>query len=108
MITLYGKRYAKNDSDFIESLFTGDGKGTANGYYKKTAKGVFLIDMQGNQRAFIRRDGLGPVTVTKSNGKDFYMFACTSKDQKWLSVPDSYSEEVNGAEQLAKSVFLSA
>lgn len=108
MISLYGKKYAKNDSEFIESLFINDGKGTANGYYKKTAKGIFLLDMQGNRRAFIRRDGLGPVTVTKNNGKNFYMFSCTSKDQGWLGVPDSYIEEVDGAEQLAKSMFLNA
>ena len=104
MITLYGKKYARNDNEFVGTLFERDG--TANGFYKVTKAGIYFSDMQGNERAFIRRDGLGPVTVTKTDkGARFYMFAASSIDEKWLGVPDSYIAHIEGAKELARSVF---
>lgn len=104
MIELYGKKYAKTESELVGTLFNNDGQGTANGYYKVTGSGVFLSDMQGNRRAFIRSDGLGPVTVTKCNGKQHFMFSCSTSDAEWLGVPDSYIQEKNGAKELAISL----
>lgn len=105
MIELYGKTYAKNDSELVESLFTPGG--TCNGLYKKTARGIFLYSMQGELRAFVRRDGLGPVTATKTerSGRVRYMFATSTADDSWLGTPDSYREACEQARNLALTVF---
>lgn len=103
MLELYGKQYARNDREFTDSLFNPNG--TANGFYKVTAAGIYFSDMQGNERAFIRRDGLGPVTVTRANGLRFYMFSACETERQWLGIPESYAAACNGAESLARSVF---
>ena len=95
MINLYGKTYSKSEPE------PGD-----NGSYVTGAGGVYISDRAGKERVFIRRDGLGPVTVTRApNGRRFYMFATSTLDEKFLGTPDSYSEEVEGARELARSLF---
>jgi hypothetical protein len=103
MIDLYGKKYAKNEKEFSETLFQADG--TANGFYKVMKAGIYFSDMQGNERAFIRADGLGPVTTHKHEGKRRYMFSTSTRDEQWLGVPDSYSATIDGAKELARQVF---
>lgn len=103
MITLYGKQYAKNDREFTGSLFTGGA--TCNGYYKATARGLYIYDHQHTPVAFIRRDGMGPVSVSKHNGRWRYMFALSSNDAAFIGVPHSYIEQCDGAKDCAESVF---
>jgi len=103
MLTLYGKKYAKNNGEFTDTLFERDG--TANGFYRVLKSGIYFSDMQGNERAFIRRDGLGPVTVSKHNGKRRYMHATSSLEESWLGIPDSYMATVEGAKELARQVY---
>ena len=103
MLTLYGKKYAKNKAEFCETLFQRDG--TANGFYKVTCSGIIFSDMQGRERVFIRKDGLGPVSVTNDNGKRRYMFSTATSDESWLGLPESYSAKVDGARDIARQVF---
>lgn len=95
MFILYGKKYAKNDREAVNSLFSPSG--TVNGFYKRTSGGIILLDLQWNERAFIRADGFGPVSVTRINGKRYYMQALSSTDEAWLGVPEKYSEARAGA-----------
>ena len=104
MITLYGKKYAANDREATGTLFDGDGQ-TANGTYKVTPRGIFLTSLNARHRAFIRRDGFGPVTVSKHNGRDWFMFGMASIDEEAFGVPDSFIEECDGAKALAREVF---
>jgi hypothetical protein len=99
MITLYGKKYAKNDREAIDSLFAPGG--TVNGFYKRTSGGIVLLDLQRNERGFVRKDGLGPVSVTRVHGRRYYMQAASSKDATWLGIPEKYSEAVAGAKAAA-------
>ena len=104
MITLYGKNYAKTDREFTESLFTAGG--TCNGYYKATSRGIYLYDHQRKPLAFIRRDGLGPVSFTKlGNGKYRYSFDLCSVDAEHIGCPDSYVARCDGATALARSIY---
>jgi hypothetical protein len=103
MLTLYGKKYAKNEKEFTGTLFEKDG--TANGFYRVLKAGIYLSDMQGNERAFIRKDGLGPVTVFRHDGKRRYMFSTSTRDEQWLGVPKSYMATREGAQGLARSVY---
>ena len=103
MISLYGKTYAANDSQAIESLFNRGG--TVNGFYKKTRSGVLFSDMQGRERVFIRKDGLGPISVHRYDGKLRYMFSTATSDESWLGLPDSYIAKCEGARDLARQMF---
>jgi len=99
MIMLYGKSYAANDDELAHEAFGAK----FNGTYRHTPQGIYLSDRDGCERAFIRHDGLGPVTVTTlSCGDRYYMHAITTIDGDWLGVPTSYMEEVKGARNLAK------
>jgi hypothetical protein len=104
MITLYGRTYAKTDAEAVGSLFNAGG--TVNGMYRKERAGVYLLDLQGKERAFIRKDGLGPVSVGRTDdGKRFYMHSTASTDDRWLGTPESYSATIDGAKQLARELF---
>lgn len=50
MLMFNGKKYAKNDKEFADSLFSDN---TCNGYYKKLKNGYQLFDMQKNMKAFL-------------------------------------------------------
>jgi len=81
MITYNGKKYAKNDREAVESLF--DRTGTVNGFYKRTASGLVLSDLQGKERVFVRHsDGLA-VTCHRYKGRMRYMYALSSLDARW-------------------------
>lgn len=81
MLVLNGKKYAKNNNEFMESLFVAGG--TCNGFYKKTKNGVKLYDMQNNLQAFIRNDGLS-VSAFLHEGKMRYMYGMDSRTEAWL------------------------
>ena len=82
MITYNGKKYAKNDREAVESLF--DRTGTVNGFYKRTASGLVLSDLQGTERVFVRHsDGL-TVTCHRYNGRLRYMYGLCSSDERWV------------------------
>jgi hypothetical protein len=104
MITLYGHTYAPNKSAVLESLFSGPV--THCGTYRKTRAGVFLSDLQGRERVFIRKDGLGPVSVfVDGDGKRRFMFSTSCVDDAWLGTPDSYGATREGAQIVARALF---
>lgn len=104
MITLYGRTYAKTDAQAVASLFQPGG--TVNGFYRKAPAGVYLLDLQGVERAFIRKDGLGPVSTWRDDtGRRRYAHSTHSLDDRWLGTPESYSATCEGARQLAASIY---
>ena len=104
MITLYGKKYARTESEFTGSLFHNDGQ-TCNGFYRVNKAGIYIFDHRWKPVAFIRCDGFGPVSVTRVNNQWRYMHALDSNSEKWMSVPDSYIDEREGAKQLTRAVY---
>ena len=104
MLTFHGKKYAKKSRDVVDSLFERDGA-TVNGTYRQTSTGIVLCDLQGDERAFVRRDGLGPVTVHRFEGRLRYMFGLSSRDSGWLGEPESYTECCEAAQNLAREFF---
>ena len=103
MVELYGKKYARNGKEAVESLFHPGG--TVNGIYKRCKHGVILLDLQGNERVFIRADGAGPVSVHRiEGGRRRYMFACTSTDGAWLGLPASLQARRDGALNLIRQL----
>lgn len=104
-LTLYGKRYARNSRGVVASLFQSGG--TANGTFRTTKAGIYFHDMQGQERAFLRRDGVGPVTVSRlDDGRRWYVLAgLCERERQWMNEPESYSARVEGARALAREVF---
>jgi hypothetical protein len=103
MLNLFGLEFAANNAEFVGTLFTPGG--TAHGTYRVLKSGIFLHDAKGNARAFIRKDGLGPVTTYTRNNRRYFMHCLSSRDSDWLNVPDSYYETSNAAESVARRFF---
>jgi hypothetical protein len=103
-IHLYGKTYAPNARHAVETLFQAGG--TANGLYKVTSSGIRFYGLNGELRAFVRKDGLGPVSATmRDDGRAWYMFGLADRDAAWMAAPESYMATCNGARDLAASLF---
>lgn len=71
MITINGKKYAKNDKELIETLF--EGRSTAVGYYKRNKKSLAIYDHQHQHIATINREGV-LCCASKLDGKTWYSF----------------------------------
>jgi hypothetical protein len=96
MLTINGKHFAKNNSEFLDSLFTGGS--TCSGYYKKTTKGVLLMDMHKEVIGYCQDNSqfTGVVTASRDKGskKTRYMFAADSKLKEFLGFEAmTYKEE---------------
>jgi len=103
-ITLYGQTYASDTRGAVASLFAGPK--TANGTYRKAPGGVYFYRLNGDLAAFIRRDGLGPVSAFKADdGRTVYMHGLASRDERWMTPPASYMATVEAARELARSLF---
>ena len=83
MLTLNGRKFARTDAEFTDSLFTPGG--TCAGFYKRTARGVYLYDMQRALVGFMKADArfTGLVSARKTdNGRTRYMFgACSTLER---------------------------
>lgn len=102
LITLFGRHYApiksieKNDNDEL------------NGYYKRNrVSGVYFYDSTGEERAFLRHDGLlvSCSRITSNPKKRRYMFSTSSLDDQWLGIPDSHAQRVNETAELAALLY---
>jgi len=96
MLTFNNKEFAKNDKEFVNSLFSVGGKGTCAGYYKKTKRGVYLYNMQKELFAFMKADDkfTGIVSAYKhKDGKTYYMNALTSDVEKWIGLENATLSE---------------
>jgi hypothetical protein len=100
-IQLYGKTYAKLPKDGAKTPLP-EG---ANGFYEKEAGGVVFYHPERGPRAFIRKDGLGPVSLGHHDGKRYYMHSHSSLEGDWMGIPDSYIAETDGARALAKELY---
>ena len=84
MLIFAGKKYAKNNTELLNSLFqTG---GTANGFYKPVQNGIKLYSIvEGGKElaAFIHKDSF-VVTAYTYKGKSRYMCGTSSITEAWL------------------------
>jgi len=102
VIELYNRTWAD-----LDGTITADGVDIV-GYYQKDASGIFFYTPSLELTAFIRRDGVGPVTCHRlSDGRVRYMFSTTEQTEFLLGIPDSYIAEIDGAKTLAAELFKS-
>lgn len=90
MITVNGKKFAKTQKEFMETLFSD--AGTANGFYKVLKNGVRLYNIQNEPFAFIYDNGFcnrGVVTCRKHGTGHRYLFTLIDCDCKLLGLENN-------------------
>jgi hypothetical protein len=97
MIIINGNKFAKNDKEFTSSLFMW--AGTCVGYYKKTANGVQLMDMQKNIIAFIangikRKESPFIVSATRTSEGIRYSYSLSDNMEHLKASQDELSKVV--------------
>jgi hypothetical protein len=105
MLIINGKKYAKNESEFVSSLF--DKTGTCSGYYKKSKGKILLSDMQGNIFAAVicNYNFKGIVNARKvESGKVFYQYGASENIQMLLGLPEKYSMRSEYCENIYNSI----
>jgi hypothetical protein len=88
MLTLNGKKFARNDSEFVESLFHPGG--TCVGYYKATSRQIFLMDHQKERIGVINPSGVLGRATRREDGRYWYSYA----DIPQVGRYDSYMRQV--------------
>ena len=90
MLIFNGKKYAKNDTEFVDSLFHTDG--TCVGYYQKVSNGIRLMTMKKMYFAFLVSNKHNEKFIVSmgqtSDGKPFYMYGLNSNDAIYLGVSE--------------------
>ena len=106
MITINGIRYAKNDNEFNESLFSVGG--TCNGYYKKLKNRIEFLDKDKNLFAALivnKPYFCGIVNASKISGKNFYQHAASDSVNEMLGVPNGYKAAIEYADWLYLNII---
>ena len=89
MIILNGSKFAKNETEFTNSLF--EAGGTCVGYYKRNKCSVTLSDHNKNKIGVINKyKVLCKATKQESSGKYWYSYG----DIDLIGAYSSYSEQV--------------
>lgn len=93
MLSFNGKKFARNNDEFTDSLF--DCGSTCVGYYKRTKNGVVLYDMQRNKIGMVTKHKVLASASRLQNGKWWYSYATIPQIGEY-----SYSqmmEDINNA-----------
>jgi hypothetical protein len=106
MLTIAGRKYAKNNSEMTNSLFQSGG--TCSGYYRSGRHGILLRNLQGKPFAFIANQGGSQWFVTAGigdNGKTVYMQGFGDYTARELGIDHlSYSEQHEVARKAIQDV----
>ena len=104
MIIFNGNKFAKNDKELTDSLF--DSNGTCIGFYKKTKRGIQLMNMQKELMAFIVDNGYGErfvVSARRIKNKIHYMYSTSSIEDKYLGLDKiGYRQQIEECEKIFK------
>ena len=93
MIILNGQAFAKNNNEFIDSLFTTGG--TCTGYYRVNKRTITIMDQQKTKIAVISNNVLGKATKL-DNGKWWYSYS----DIDLIGKYNSYMMQCNEIEAI--------
>ena len=103
MIIFNGKKYAKNEKEFTDSLFERDG--TCNGFYKILKKGIKIYNIQKELIAFIVNNGYSERFIVSArmtdNNKPRYMFSTMDNDEFYLGLDKlGYRDKIKECERV--------
>ena len=94
MINLNGKLFAKNDEEFVSSLF--NPKGTCVGFYKSIKSGVELLNQKKERIGVINNNKVLCCATKIGNGKYWYSFSDIDLIGRYNSY-SQYIDEVHSA-----------
>ena len=97
MITLNNKKFARNDKEFTDSLFSKGG--TCTGYYKVNRKSVAIMDMQGEKVGVIANNVLAKASK-QDNGKYWYSYG----DVDIIGTFESYSSQYDDVKSVMQLI----
>lgn len=89
MIELNGKRFARDDSEMVESLFHPGG--TCAGFYKRRADGVALLNLQRELVAVVNLHGVLCCATRLEDGRYWYNHATVDLVGRF----DSYTRQMD-------------
>ena len=93
MIILNGKKFAKNDKEFTNSLFeTG---GTCDGYYKVTKNKIFILDVNKKIVGVITKNKVMAKATKLENGKYWYSYGDISIIGEYENMAQQYEDIKN-------------
>ena len=72
MLILNGKKFARTESEFVSSLF--EAGGTCVGYYKATARQIFLMNHQKERVGVISPSGVLASATRQPDGRYWYSY----------------------------------
>ena len=101
MISLFGKKFAKNDREALESLF--DSTGTVSGFYKVSKRKILIMNLQNEPIAFINQHKLlGNAFI--HDGKTYYQAGMPTNHilyhESLMAADEEVSKLVKGYDKL--------
>ena len=93
MITINNSKFAKNDSEFTNSLF--DPNGTCNGFYKVNKRSITLYNQHHEKIGVINRHGVLCCATKQPDGKYWYSYATIPEIGKYNSYMKQVTEIKN-------------
>lgn len=102
MITLNGKKFARNDAEFTDSLFHKDG--TCVGFYRKHAKSIELMDQHKARVGVINKHKVLACATKRPDGRYWYNHADIDLIGRW----PGYMAGRENIEHVYRQVFASA
>lgn len=90
MLTLNGKKFARNDSEFTDSLFQSGG--TCVGFYKPRRNSIVLMNMQRERIGVINCHGVLCCATRLDCGRYWYNFADIKEIGRYESFAQSCDE----------------
>jgi hypothetical protein len=101
MITLFGKKFAQNDNEAVESLF--DSTGTVSGFYKVSKRKILIMNLQKEPIAFINQHRVLGNAYTH-DGKTYYQPSMPSNHilycESLMTTDNEVSKLVKGYDKL--------
>lgn len=108
MLNLNNNLFAKNDKEFINTLFM-KRDSTALGYYRVMKNGIKLMDHQKQPIMFIVNNRHGEQFIVSckklDNGKTLYSYALSSSDEELIGFDKlGYREQIEATKQAIESI----
>lgn len=100
MIILNGKKFARNEKEFTDSLF--EKEGTCCGYYRPYKNQVSLFDHNKNKIGAVTRSKVLALATRQDNGKYWYSYG----DIPLIGEFSSYSEQCKQVDAIVYKYLL--
>ena len=105
MIHLYGRHWARTKNEYVDNMT--QGPHTPAGYFRISPQGLYFMTESGEVFAFLRADGVGPVSCRWGVDRKVPLFLgyLTLADADRLNAPRLEIDRQAEAHSLARGLF---